>query len=470
MQIGLILPILLLAAGTAQAANRSTLTHVDVLVQRHDTIEKCAKACLQKGESMCRYFKFVNATRQCYLSSKVHPDVKNTAPGSDKGNGTKLWHKLQQYQVHKKLGNLKEVKHRLTALKTTIDKKIARTNRVDKGIVGSRNKQSKVLAVHQKIILTLARNVVQIKNTMTWLHDLQKKIRGQLDKALTGGNFANGRLKYFVASNVMILNEQKAYRQVFKKLQNRHRRLQNRIRQLTNDVRNNGVTALRLMKKLTRGIVKLAQKGHNVNVRLNNAWKLLYQVRNQGGVSHRQINMLRKFLQALHLKVNQLAALPAALKGAALKDLTAILMHLARIDGFNKQIGSKMSSTQNQLAGMMGGLTSVLSFMHTLQNQLTNEKLRTDSIMKDMTNLRQSRGKGLPNIAALNSMSMQELFIIFKVHKILASKLQQTQGSLQNLSRQLARQHKITRKVNVVLVAFQRFFERKIQRTITCYE
>jgi len=50
----------------------------DVLQRKHYTLESCAKACLEEKEIHCKYFKFVNATGTCFLSSKNQADFSTS--------------------------------------------------------------------------------------------------------------------------------------------------------------------------------------------------------------------------------------------------------------------------------------------------------------------------------------------------------------------------------------------------------
>ena len=49
----------------------------DVLKKEHQTLDGCAKACLEETSMNCIYFKFTNATGTCFLSAKDHPDFSN---------------------------------------------------------------------------------------------------------------------------------------------------------------------------------------------------------------------------------------------------------------------------------------------------------------------------------------------------------------------------------------------------------
>ena len=66
------------ATQLSQCSSTASPKPEDVLRRKHNTLESCAKACLQEKDIPCKYFKFVNATGTCYLSSKDHPNFKNS--------------------------------------------------------------------------------------------------------------------------------------------------------------------------------------------------------------------------------------------------------------------------------------------------------------------------------------------------------------------------------------------------------
>ena len=49
----------------------------DVIRKEHESLDNCAKACLDEKTINCKYFKFVKDTGTCFLSAKDHPDFSN---------------------------------------------------------------------------------------------------------------------------------------------------------------------------------------------------------------------------------------------------------------------------------------------------------------------------------------------------------------------------------------------------------
>ncbi|XP_052273851.1 uncharacterized protein LOC127873833 isoform X50 [Dreissena polymorpha] len=451
----------------------------DVLQRHHTTLQSCAKACLAEKDITCRFFKFENTTGTCLLSGRDKPDFSlngdKKMPGAaavpSKDGEVKIL--LQKYtKVQGELDKLKDLKHSMLLMKNGIDDKFAVSNKKQNGILSHTIKNTAALNSHRAMLSVLTKKIHDINAQFGWLRTFRSSLQSELIAALSGRNITK-QFKYFVTATNKLSQKQKTFEKWLKHISASNNKLWQAVNKVTTDLKINKVHTLapRVMWKLVKYVLGLAKRWRTLINNLSRVQTKLKNTAREGfrpnSYIQRQLDNTRRDVEKLKEQLSKLAGIPVATKGATSKMIRKVLGDLAKINKFDKKVGSPVKGVDNHLQYLVRDMSKLAASAKTLQTKLYVEKGLTEAILKDAQNMMVIGRKANKSVTVkMSPMFVQALVMIHRSQQMLAGRTLRLQRGFHRLTRIIANQHKIAQMAKIALHRFGKSIQEKLNKSV----